>query len=111
MKKRLFTLLAAGLAVVSMGACVPEFYIGHVFGPEVAPAATRVARCESSLNPAAMSPGGGNHGLFQINNVHRDAWQRVTGVSWSFRYDPYFNSVYAKHLYDAQGWRPWTCKP
>jgi hypothetical protein len=35
----------------------------------------------------------------------------VTGQPWSAVYDPYWNTVYAKHLYDTQGWRPWTCKP
>jgi hypothetical protein len=110
MKKRLLTATAAVMAVVALGACSPEFQIEQVFG-SAAPAATRVAKCESGLNPNAVSPGGGNHGLFQINNVHKSEFTRVTGASWSKIYDPYLNTVYAKYLYDRQGWRPWSCKP
>lgn len=44
--------------------------------------ATRVAQCESGLNPRAVSPGGGNHGLFQINNIHKSTVQAM-GYSWS----------------------------
>lgn len=72
--------------------------------------AVRVADCESSLNPEAVSPGGGNHGLFQLNSVHRDDFEAVTGQSWSMVLDAYWNTVYARHLYDDQGWRPWTCR-
>ena len=50
--------------------------INIAFGP-LAPQATRVAQCESSLNPAAVSPGGGNWGLFQINQVH---WGKCAGI-------------------------------
>jgi hypothetical protein len=109
-KKRLFAVIAAPLAVIALGACSPEFQIEQVFGRH-APAATRVAQCESSMNPEAVSPGGGNHGLFQINNVHRHEFTRVTGEPWSQRYSAYWNTVYAKYLYDRQGWRPWSCKP
>jgi hypothetical protein len=69
-----------------------------------------IAWCESRLDPAAVSPGGGNHGLFQINDVHRDDFARVTGVAFvDGRYDPYLNSQFARWLYDAQGWEPWAC--
>lgn len=71
--------------------------------------AIAVARCESTLNPSAVSPGGGNHGLFQINNVHAGNWPSVTGTPWSSRYDAEANTVFAKWLYDQQGWGPWAC--
>lgn len=79
--------------------------------PEVYDQAVYVARCESSLNPGAMSPGGGNHGLFQINNVHAGSFAAVTGQSWDARYNAYYNAQFARHLYNSSGWRPWACRP
>ena len=96
--------------MLALGACTPRLYISTVFGDR-AGEATSVASCESGLNPTARSAGGGNHGLFQINNVHRASFERVTGQPWSAVYDPYWNAVFAKWLYDQSGWRPWTCKP
>jgi hypothetical protein len=77
----------------------------------LAPQATRVARCESGLNPAAVSPGGGNWGLFQINRVHAGQFQAVTGQPWSQVLDPYANARYARWLYNTSGgWGPWACR-
>lgn len=98
------------VAVLTLGACSPLAYIGMVFGDHYHEAAA-VAECESGLDPTARSAGGGNHGLFQINNVHRAAFEQVTGQPWSAVYDPYWNAVYAKSLYDSSGWQPWRCKP
>jgi hypothetical protein len=70
--------------------------------------ALSVARCESSLNPYAVSSGGGNHGLFQINTVHRSLVASM-GYSWSQIYDPYVNSAVARHIYNESGWSPWAC--
>jgi hypothetical protein len=109
--KRTPILVAAGLAALSLGACSPEWFIQDVFGAADAPAAISVATCESSLNPEAVSPGGGNHGLFQINNVHQGEFEAVTGRPWSDVYNPKWNAYYAKHLFDSQGWGPWACKP
>ena len=103
-------ILAAALGMLALGACTPQLYIGQVFGDR-APEAESVAWCESRLVASARSAGGGNHGLFQINNVHRASFERVTGQPWSAVYDPYWNSVFAKWLYDQQGWRPWACRP
>ena len=108
--KRSPRIVAAALGVLALGACTPQLYISSVFGDR-AGEATRVAECESGLRPDARSAGGGNHGLFQINNVHRASFERVTGQPWSEVYHPYFNAVFAKWLYDQEGWRPWTCKP
>jgi hypothetical protein len=80
------------------------------FGAADAPAAYKIAKCESGLNPRAVSPGGGNHGLFQINNVHARAFTQYTGRPWADRYDPFTNSLYAAHLFHQQGWGPWACK-
>ena len=69
-----------------------------------------IAWCESTFNPSARSPGGGNHGLFQINNVHARQFTRVTGLPWAkYRYDPDANAHYARWLYDTEGWEPWGC--
>jgi hypothetical protein len=83
--------------------------INVAFGP-IADQATRVAQCESSLDPNAVSPGGGNHGLFQINNVHSGDFEAVTGQPWSNVLDPYANANYAAWLYNQSGgWGPWAC--
>jgi soluble lytic murein transglycosylase-like protein len=80
-------------------------YFGDVYDQAIG-----VARCESGLDPNAVSPGGGNWGLFQINAVHR---QRVAdmGYSWDQILDPYVNAAVARSIYDdAGGWGPWGCR-
>ena len=110
---------AVFVGVLGLGACAPGVQAGspsvaqdaitRYFGP-VADQAMRVADCESSLNPSAISSGGGNYGLFQINYVHQDNFQAVTGQPWSANLDPYANAAYAKYLYDQSGWGPWACR-
>jgi hypothetical protein len=111
-KKKLLSALLAGAAVVTLAACdpaaTPQGQIETIFGP-AAGQAVAVARCESGLNPAAVSPGGGNHGLFQINSVHKASFTAVTGQPWAAVRDAHWNVVFAKWLYDQQGWRPWAC--
>jgi len=85
-----------------------EEIIREVFGPH-AESAIRVARCESGLNPAAISKGGGNWGLFQINTAHRSRVARM-GFQWEDLLDPAVNSIVAKAIFDEQGWRPWGCR-
>ncbi|MDZ7676155.1 MAG: transglycosylase SLT domain-containing protein [Acidimicrobiales bacterium] len=85
-----------------------EDIIARHFGPATQKALA-VVQCESNFNPSAMSPGGGNHGLFQINNVHAGTWPSVTGTPWSNRYSAEANTVFAKWLYNQQGWGPWAC--
>lgn len=104
--------LAGAVLVVALAGCTPEQWIALRFDEVGQTAqATAVARCESGLNPAAVSPGGGNHGLFQINSVHRDTFQRVTGRPWADVYQADANTLFARWLYDRQGWAPWTCQP
>ena len=83
--------------------------IVQAFGP-IADQAMGVAQCESSLDPAAVSSGGGNYGLFQINYVHEGDFESVTGQPWSNVLDPYANAAYARYLYDQSGWSPWACR-
>lgn len=80
--------------------------IGEAFG-DLAPEAVRIARCESGLRPTAVSPTD-DHGLFQINVVHRADFIRVTGRSWGAVYDALTNARYARWLHDRQGWAPWA---
>lgn len=97
-----------GLAVLAGAACTPQANIDAIFG-DVAGQATKIATCESRMDPNAVSPTN-DHGLFQINAVHRADFERVTGQPWSSVYDPYWNTKFARHLFDQQGWGPWTCR-
>ena len=102
--------IVALFAIALFGAaCTPQQQIAQVFGPK-AGEAERVAHCESSMNPTAVSPTN-DHGLFQINSrYHRTSFEQVTGQPWDMVYDAFWNTVYAKHLYDTQGWQPWSCR-
>jgi len=74
--------------------------------------AYRVAECESGMNPRAVSPGGGNWGLFQINTVHKPM-VRSMGYDWDSQIrDPYVNSKVARRIWNDAGgsWRPWACR-
>src|SRR5262245_47341995 len=107
------------VGALGLGACAPgdagvsspEDAIRTSFGP-IADQAMRVANCESGLNPGAVSRGGGNWGLFQINTVHAGTFQSVTGRSfYDDALDPYANAQFAAWLYNnSGGWGPWTCR-
>ncbi|HEV7722454.1 MAG TPA: transglycosylase SLT domain-containing protein [Iamia sp.] len=73
--------------------------------------AVRVADCESDLNPRAVSAGGKNHGLFQINSVHKPTVERM-GYKWDQIYDPYVNAKVARKIFNDAGssWAPWGCR-
>ena len=85
-----------------------EAIIHEIFGP-AGDQAVRVARCESGLNPGAISRGGGNWGLFQINTVHRHRVQRM-GYQWEDMLDARANAVVAYSIFQEQGWSPWGCR-
>jgi hypothetical protein len=85
-----------------------EAVIVEVFGAH-AQAAIGVARCESGLNPRAVSRGGGNWGLFQLNTVHRGRVARM-GYRWEDVLDPRVNALVARAIFDEQGWQPWGCR-
>ncbi len=97
------------LAVLAGTACTPQFAINTIFWNADPGAAARVAQCESKMDPNAVSSTN-DHGLFQINAVHRAEFEQVTGQPWSSVYDPYWNTVFAKWMFDHQGWGPWTCR-
>ena len=85
-----------------------EATITEVFGVH-ASSAIGVARCESHLNPAAISRNGGNWGLFQINKVHASRVARM-GFQWEDLLDARVNALVAKSIFDEQGWAPWACR-
>ena len=96
-------------ALVGLGACTPpQSAIDTVFGAR-SDEASAIARCESGMNPMAVSRTN-DHGLFQINIVHQSSFTRTTGQAWTKVYEPYWNAVFAKRLFDSQGWRPWSCR-
>ena len=82
--------------------------IHEVFGAHGSQA-IGVARCESGLNPGAVSRGGGNWGLFQINTVHRSRVAQM-GYQWEDLLDPRVNSLVALSIFEEQGWSPWGCR-
>jgi hypothetical protein len=90
-----------------------ERLIMDIFG-SAGHSAINVASCESTggngLNPSAVSRGGGNWGLFQINTVHQGQFETVTGHPWSEVLDAGLNTQFAKWLYDQSGWGPWACR-
>ncbi len=68
-----------------------------------------VIRHESSGDPHALSPGGQNAGLFQINTVHRRAFEALTHKSWyPWIFDADLNSQYAVVLWKQVGWGAWS---
>ncbi len=110
------------VATLGLSACTPAEALFMTFGPggtgtpALQAEAQKIATCESgngisfdSVNPGAVSPTN-DSGLMQINIVHAAAFVKVTGQPWSQRFDPFWNAVYAKHLYDRLGWQPWTCR-
>lgn len=109
--------VAALVAVLVFTACTPDDAIRLTFGnpeaggsPALEAQAHRVVGCESEHTPTAVSPTN-DHGLFQVNAIHRRRFRQVTGQPWSAVYDPFWNAVFAKRLHDERGWGPWTCRP
>ena len=103
--------VALGLLALSSAACArpgsPRDAINRHFGSE-APYATRIAICESNLNPTAYSR---THdiGLFQINRVNWGWIRAEFGYTFEDLKDPYKNARVAKVIRDRAGWRAWTC--
>ena len=99
-----------GFGLLAVSACSPQHWITtHFDNVGQVDNANKIVRCESNFDPGAVSPTN-DHGLFQINAVHRADFERVTGQPWSKVYDAQYNAMYARWLYDQQGWSPWTCK-
>jgi soluble lytic murein transglycosylase-like protein len=118
MKRILLAVVCVASLAFASTACMPTdpvlSAIASNFPASQYDKAVRVARCESGLDPTAVSPGGGNWGLFQINTVHKATVQQL-GYSWSQINDPYVNARVARYIYDdaartGSGWQPWSCR-
>lgn len=73
--------------------------------PEDPDRALAIAKCESNLNPNALSK---THdgGVFQIHvPVHQE---RLTELGLDI-WDPEDNVKFARILYEERGWKPWVC--
>ena len=103
--------LALGLILAS-SACTQDdasvSAIKRAFPASQFDKAVRVATCESGLDPKAVSPGGGNWGLFQINKVHAPTLRKM-GYTWDDITDPIVNAKLARIIYDDSGWQAWSC--
>lgn len=103
--------LALGLILAS-SACTQDdlsmLAIKQAFPANQYDKAVAVAKCESGLDPEAVSPGGGNWGLFQINKVHAPTLRKM-GYQWSQITDPSVNAKLARAIYDQSGWKAWSC--
>jgi hypothetical protein len=115
-KRIVLPLVAAIALLVGASGCTPEAESRDAITkwfPDWAEAkAIRVADCESGLNPDAISPGGGNWGLFQLNRTTWEPTARSMGYTWSQVLDPYINSKIALQVYKAAGnsFSPWGCR-
>lgn len=98
--------------------------IARYFG-DIYDQAWGVSGCESGHNPGAVSPGGGNWGLFQINTSHRADFIQFAGSLLDGQGAPSddprrtweggtlnadLNAAYARKLYNGSGWAPWSCR-
>jgi len=87
--------------------------IQEVFGPD-APAAMRVAWCESTNNPNAVnSIAIGNsyaEGLFQI--LYPSTWY-TTSQAGNSPFNARANAIAAHEIFirDGHSWREWACQP
>lgn len=103
-----------GFAGVS---CTPEevaqIAVSNSFDTAQRDCALRIIKRESNYKADAISPGGGNIGLFQINKVHT-TWIRTTyGYSFGELTDANKNAQVARGLSDSarsyygDRWQPW----
>lgn len=100
----------------SAASSLPDGRIGElralvmrIFGRQ-GPNAVRVADCETggTWDPAVVNSSG-HTGLFQISPEWH-AWRaEALGYTWADMRTAEPNIRVAKHLYDEQGWGPWTC--
>lgn len=83
-----------------------EALIREIFGAD-AERALRIARCESGLNPKAVSRAGAV-GVFQVMPQYH-SW-RIAKVGGTSLFDARTNVLVAKHIFDSSGWTPWVCR-
>lgn len=116
-RRALRTSIAAvgvGFAALIATACqTPQDAVRDRWGDRLYPCASKVIQRESGWNPEALSPGGGNIGLFQINKVHATWIRNELGYDWNELTDAAKNAHAAKRLSEkahaayGDGWQPW----
>jgi LysM repeat protein len=100
------------LASTSSTAASPTSIINEIFGAD-APAALRIAMCESTLNPNAVNstPVGGSHaeGLFQV--LYPSTWS-TTSQAGASPFNARANAIAAHEIFvrDGHSWREWECR-
>ena len=108
--------MGVGLIALLSTACVPlspQDAVRQQWGDRLYPCAARIVQRESRWVPTAVSPGGGNIGLFQINKYHATWIRNELGYSWSELTDATKNAHAAKVLSTkawrayGDGWQPW----
>ena len=82
--------------------------VAEVFPDQVAEAFA-IIECESGWDPSARSATD-DTGLFQINDVHRQAGGVAEGLTVTDLMNPATNTRVARALFDQQGWTPWVCR-
>ena len=84
--------------------------IRRVWEPVLVAPATRVAHCESRLNPLAYNRGSGASGLYQfLGSTWRGSWNPHRRTS---PFNAVANVRAARVLYKMTGgWSQWSCKP
>jgi hypothetical protein len=103
----------AHAATASPSASNVENIIQDVFGPD-APAAMRIAWCESSYDPNAVNSiaigDSRAEGLFQI--LVPSTWN-TTSQAGNSPFDPRANAIAAHEIFirDGHSWREWACQP
>lgn len=72
--------------------------------PTVSKVMWRESRCDSD------AWNGADAGLMQINQIHR-RYLAEMGMSFpTSMFDPYWNLLYARSLWERAGWEPWIFK-
>jgi len=107
------TMRPANAATASVSNSNVQSIINNVFGAD-APAAKRVAMCESSNNPNAVNPtiigNSRAEGLFQI--LAPSTWY-TTSQAGSSPFNATANTIAAHDIFvrDGHSWREWGCQP
>lgn len=72
------------------------------------PTISKVMWRESRCTPDAWN--GADAGLMQINKVHRRYLTDMNLIFPSAMFNPYWNLLYARTLWERAGWEPWKFK-
>lgn len=86
----------------------PVAIVREVWPDDTEDQALKVFTCESHLNPDALGKLG-ERGIAQIHPVHRDMVRRM-GFSWDQMFDARDNVTVALDIFEASGWKPWSCR-